>query len=255
MVKRVLDIESDEISVSSSPSKRLHTGTTTPARSSSGSTSYTPSSYTIPSDSPSNPFGFNRASQNFELPQPTKFSKHLCLRFQLLTSPRPTTRLHARSKTFLSKLDESKTYDQQGTYRVVQVPLSYTFRHLHALVLFLFNGNPAPPTTPDPGHLFEVQTGVQMCEYEKQPGIIKSGRPWLRLSSVRDPYYSPQSIMDLIASADTPYDMDEEAWRWEGEDEAAMSSVWQDQTDSTRGIIYVRDFRLQRALKCTESAL
>ncbi|KAF7797658.1 hypothetical protein EIP86_008858 [Pleurotus ostreatoroseus] len=76
---------------------------------------------TVPQDSPNNPFGLKRSLIALELPPVTSFSQHRTLRFQLVDKERKVGR-----------------DTRGGVFRIVQVPLSYTFRHLHKLILFLF---------------------------------------------------------------------------------------------------------------------
>lgn len=107
-----------------------------------------------------------------------------------------------------------------GVYRVVQVPLNYTFRHLHKLILFLFASDigelhaqlPSgrrtslrsaststtqakgkgravldPTTTQWGGHFFEVLKNAAVHTNATKPGVIKSGaRVRTKLSSVRE---------------------------------------------------------------------
>lgn len=209
--KRPLDI--DDWPASSTPprgppTKRRHLyssvtfALSSPSSSSTFNTPRTPYPYShiTPSDSPTNPFGRKRAL-NLILPRATSFSRHLPLRFQLVRG------VGGR--------------DKEGVYRVVQVPLSYTFRHVHKLLLFLFGGHSLPaaatgsenavaPTRkltrargrtiegkgkeknvtpdPEPGHLFEVQKSITMYSPTYKAGQIRDARTWAKLSSVRDPY-------------------------------------------------------------------
>jgi hypothetical protein len=127
----------------------------------------------------------------------------------------------------------------------VQAPLSYTFRHLRALILFVFHGDPA--IRPHiPGHLFAVQRGISIGS----SGEISRGRVRVKLSRARDPYYSSRSLADLVAAAGTQgqgeEDLEDEeedaSWRWEGEDDFTLGHVWDARTrDPKRGIIYVRE--------------
>jgi len=254
---------------SSSPSKRIHTSTpasrSTATCNSVFSTPYTPSVYSIPADSPTNPLGLKRRVNNLTLPKATPFSKHVALRFQLVTtaanaSPPPAPSLWDASPdspfTFYPSADSPKNgvylknpkaaqYAREGTYRVAQAPLSYTFRHLRALILFLFSCDPTTRRPGGPGHLFAVQHGISMGER----GEIARGRLRVKLSCARDPYYSSRSLADLIAVAETQgqdeEDLEDEeedaSWRWEGEDDFTLGHVWEARSrDPTRGIIYVR---------------
>ncbi|KAI0263070.1 hypothetical protein BC834DRAFT_971611 [Gloeopeniophorella convolvens] len=270
MPKRTFDESepSSSLPPSSSPAKRAHIST--PARhstppSSVFSTPYTPSIYSIPADSPTNPLGLKRRANNLALPKATAFSKHIALRFQLIRdsdAPPPKSSLWAATPPDSPRSDasDSAQYADEGTYRIVQVPLTYTFRHLHMLLLFLFDGDPGAMCRGQ-GHLFEVHHGVAAGA----PGEIARGRLRVRLSRARDPYYSARSLADLVAASSSTLDLaggggdgadtdadgeeleleDEEedaSWRWEGEDDFTLGHVWAvRERDPTRGIIYHHD--------------
>ncbi|KAH9041488.1 hypothetical protein EDB83DRAFT_1625598 [Lactarius deliciosus] len=243
------------------PLKRIHTSTPAPrsaaSPSSAFSTPYTPSVYSTPADSPTNPLGLKRRVNNLTLPKATPFSKHVALRFQLITpalecAPPPKPSLwntppdsSPATDTVYSKNPAAEKYAREGTYRVVQAPLSYSFRLLRAVILFMFSGDPsAPPRAP--GHLFSVQHGISIGS----PGEITRGRVRVKLSRARDPYYSSRSLADLIAAADAQgqdeEDLEDEeedaSWRWEGEDDLTLGHVWDTRSrDPKRGIIYHHD--------------
>ena len=243
----------------SSPSKKIHTSTPASRSTASSlfSTPYTPSVYSIPADSPTNPLGLKRRVNNLTLPKSTPFSKHIALRFQLITGsettplPKPSLWVTSSSSSTFpsdnavhSKNPKATQYASEGTYRIVQAPLSYTFRHLRALILFLFSGNPV--TWPRvPGHLFAVHHGISIGAQ----GEITHGRVRVKLSRARDPYYSSRSLADIIAAADAQGQGDEDledeeedaSWRWEGEDDFTLGHVWDVRSrNPKRGIIYVR---------------
>lgn len=242
---------------SSSPLKKIHTSTPASRSTASSpfSTPYTPSVYSIPADSPTNPLGLKRRVNNLTLPKATPFSKHVALRFQLITSsdappskPSPWLTSSSPSPSLSDNVVHSRNllatqYASEGTYRIVQAPLSYTFRHLRALILFLFSGGPA--TWPRvPGHLFAVNHGISIGAR----GEITRGRVRVKLSCARDPYYSSRSLADIIAAADArgegEEDLEDEeedaSWRWEGEDDFILGHVWDVRSrDPKRGIIYV----------------
>jgi hypothetical protein len=256
---------------SSSPAKKIHASSTPASRStatygsSAFSTPYTPSVYSIPADSPTNPLGLKRRVNNLTLPKATPFSKHVALRFQLITAadPAPSSKRSslwdtspdsspssdALGAAAFSKNPLATQYASEGTYRTVQAPLSYTFRHLRALILFLFSRNTTAAVDAQrprvPGHLFVVHHGISIGD----PGEIVRGRTRVKLSRARDPYYSSRSLADLIAAADSQgqgeddlEDEEEDAsWRWEGEDDFTLGHVWESRVrDPKRGIIYVR---------------
>ncbi|OBZ77523.1 hypothetical protein A0H81_02496 [Grifola frondosa] len=134
MPKRPRDIF-DTPGSSSSPlptSKRARFLSTAPLKSSSSIStpastpySYLRTPFSIPSDSPTNPFGLKRALLALTLPRETGFGKHLALRFQLV-------------ETTSGSKGKGKARDHEDIFRIVQVPKNYSFRLLHMLVLFLF---------------------------------------------------------------------------------------------------------------------
>lgn len=208
------------------PSKRVHTEfTESPLAGYSRSTYSTPFShysprtpFSVPSDSPTNPFGLKRSLIALGLPPRTSFSKHITLRFQLVDShaPPPTAR--------------TRRAEKGGIFRVVQVPTNYTFRHLHKLVLFLFASDidrrhDPPPVAPAKtrcrnasarssastkvsskavfppfnhdlshrspekrdGHSFEALKRISIHNESTKPGVIKEGGMlWAKLSAVRE---------------------------------------------------------------------
>ncbi|KAI0318804.1 hypothetical protein OF83DRAFT_898311 [Amylostereum chailletii] len=247
------------------PSKRPHL-LSTPAKSTPGSSSSvysTPYAYSVPSDSPSNPFGFKRTAQKLVLPKATSFSRHLPLRFQLASAPDLAPPPEPSRPPRRDRRGRVIHYDQEGTYRIVQVPLSYTLRHLRHLILFLFNGDPTlhppPPTPENPGYLFEAQRDVAMYAETHRPGCIKRGKTFIKASTVQDPYYSSQSIMDLVENSESidmledPF-LDDDEWTWEGEEDVTLKTVWPDGADLNRGIIYRHDpTRAIHVTMCTQS--
>lgn len=209
----------------------------------------------IPSDSPTNPFGRQRSS-TLALPRPTSFGKHLAFRFQLVRKG------SGRNKT--------------GVHRIVQVPLNYTFRHLHKLLYFLFDGPQVPPAATDGsstslailrrlarenasngdiGHLFEVQETVVLYNAPHKAGQIRTGKTWAKLSRIRDPFRYRDSEEDEDEVFPANCDMEKIAnegegenesenmdWRWEAEDDFTLAHVWSRGPDLSRAIIYVRSF-------------
>ncbi|KAI0371237.1 hypothetical protein BV20DRAFT_1112621 [Pilatotrama ljubarskyi] len=230
-----------------------------------------PYTQTIPHDSPSNPFGLNRALRALTLPRPTGFSKHIVLRMQLVSTADPTG---ARSR---------RTSPSDTPYRIVQVPLNYSFRLLHMLLLFLFasdarlrirrrkraptrdlrtreaSSSSRKPKSPSEtsengpeahgeGHLFEVFEGIRIYTNTYRPGVIKSGtgKLYARLSSTRErklfPDDQPAHAVDDVfgdgGMAEENGDEDEDGWDWEAEDDFLLSNVWTDGPNLKKGIIY-----------------
>lgn len=269
------------------PSKRAHTELTdsSPLAARSRSTFSTPFSYysprtpfSVPSDSPTNPFGLNRSLAALGLPPKTSFSKHITLRFQLIEHCTTTRPIRPRR------------VEKGGIYRVVQVPTNYSFRHLHKLILFLFASDierlhkprPAIPITArdrrvaaknsaravtrepgvsssDPssshpslekwqGHSFEVLKQINIHSECTKPGIIKEGVTCAKLSSVRerrlfrDLFESSATALQASSSdIDEPDDDEEQSgWSWEAEDDYTLSYVWPRGPTLDKGIIYVR---------------
>ncbi|KAI0634883.1 hypothetical protein C8Q77DRAFT_1072267 [Trametes polyzona] len=237
-----------------------------------------PFSDSVPHDSPSNPFGLNRALRALTLPRPTGFSKHIVLRMQLVSTVGPPG---TRSRRALP---------QEAPYRIVQVPLNFSFRLLHMLLLFLFasdarlrvrrkkrvvnrdlrarqsvtpshnarSGLTKTGGTEDrqhgDGHLFEVFEDIKLYANSYRPGVIKagSGRLYVRLSSAREGKLfpdAPSQSKDEDVFGTTPEgepsgdmnekgDSDEDGWDWEAEDDFLLSNVWMDGPNLRKGVIY-----------------
>ena len=75
---------------------------------------------------------------------------------------------------------------QGGVHQVGQVPLSYTFTHLHCLIAFLLEVR-SRGGGPEDEHLFEIKKKVALYSARHKPGQIKVGKTWVKLSSVQDP--------------------------------------------------------------------
>ncbi|KAK1221613.1 hypothetical protein PQX77_015579 [Marasmius sp. AFHP31] len=190
-----------------------------------------------PTDSPTNPFG-RRRSLAPRLPPPTKFRRHVVLRFQFI-----------RSGTGRGRGD--------GVYRVVQVPLSYTLLHVRVLIAWLFGGQCGMPAEEEQGeeeggkkrsHLFEIRKNVVMWAKSYRPGTIKRSTVKIRLSSVGDPY---RGRREGRAGQHGDGEEEEEP-RWEAEEDFTLEHVFNspdddedDEDDVTPrmkpvGIVYVR---------------
>ncbi|EIN09038.1 hypothetical protein PUNSTDRAFT_44506 [Punctularia strigosozonata HHB-11173 SS5] len=196
--------------------------------------------FTIPSDSPTNPVGLERGKRlRVALPEVTSFSKHLALRFQVVQAAAVHNR--RRSKARHARGAARPELDRAGVFRVVQVPLNYTFRHLHALILYLFPSRSRGPISrsewtatspPSSSHAFEVQRDVVL-----QSNAIKSGRTVAKLSTSYLPYEQEALSEDDNAAAEgNP--REEGGWIWENEDEFEVGRVWPNGPELENGIIY-----------------
>ncbi|OSD08208.1 hypothetical protein PYCCODRAFT_396555 [Trametes coccinea BRFM310] len=221
-----------------------------------------PFALSVPHDSPSNPFGLNRALRALTLPRPTGFSKHIVLRMQLVS-----TTASARRR----RLSSRRVLPPEMPYRIVQVPLNYSFRLLHMLLLFLFasdarlrvrrpkgaaagtarkdtgaslrasTSKDAQESAESEGHLFEVFENIKLYANKYRPGVIKAGTGTLyaRLSSTRERKLFPDEIAvddeNVFMTGDVD---DDDGWVWEAEDDYLLSNVWSEGPDLKKGIIY-----------------
>lgn len=158
------------------------------------------------------------------LPPRTAYSKHLPLRFQFLRQG--TKREHI-----------------EGVYRVVKVPLNYTFVHLKFLVAYLFGGEIHERTDGSEdgeGHLFEVKKRVGLYGASYKPGEIKSGETWVKLSSTRDPYlYRGDLGGDDGDENDVVEEDEKDDRRWEAEEDFTINHAWPKGGVLERAIVYV----------------
>jgi hypothetical protein len=243
-------------------------------RSASSASSYYSASYSFPSDSPSNPFSFDRA-QDLALPQVTSFAKHLALRLEVVGwDPKGKGKAPARPARGRGK---ARTKPAEMPFRVVQVPTNYTFRHLHALICFLFTFETSmslspsdiddmlfgdlspeldrssprarlPATRPAtlPKHTFDVQRDCELYSMSYRPGVIKSGTTRTRLSANSEIWDERPFDFEfpLAGTHDAPASKQkkgkQEKWMWESEDHFHVAKVWPEGPDLSRAVIYVR---------------
>ncbi|KAE9390328.1 hypothetical protein BT96DRAFT_925980 [Gymnopus androsaceus JB14] len=183
-----------------------------------------------PSDSPSNPFGRTR-TLSASLPPKTPFGRHLPLRFQFFR--------HGTKR------------DRDGVYRVVQVPLSYTFKHLKVLIAFLFGQFQRPSVDGDEetGHLFEIRKNTAMYADSYKPGTIKKSETSVRLSSSKDPYRYKQEwdYGEDWREDDEEFEDDDELSdeeddpdvTWEAEEDCTLEHLWDRKSPSSEtAIVY-----------------
>ncbi|EAU81418.1 hypothetical protein CC1G_05248 [Coprinopsis cinerea okayama7 len=208
-------------------------------------------------DTPSNPFGRKRIQSLIRsLPPVTSFRHHLPLRFQFIRKDIP----YGQGK--------------EGVYRIVQVPLSYTFVHLRCLIAFLFGVEVGERRRVDikgkgkaleeeDDHLFEVKKDIVQSDAEDKPGHIKSGRTWAKLSSTRDPCRWKAEEMDVDEEEDVD-DADEgsrasvapdeeEDWQWKDEEDFTLHNAWHDGLNLKRGIVYTHNRTTQVHITINES--
>ncbi len=194
---------------SSSPSTSRSTPYTLPRQ-----PSCSPWAFATPHDSPSNPFGLNRSLRALTLPRPSGFGKHIVIRLQLVSTAEPPRTRGGPSRRHI-----------EAPYRIVQLPLNFSFRLLHMLILFVFASDArlrvkrkrrvfSPPSPigrkskgkgrnkdedkdkeddeeegSGEGHLFEVLNDISVCSMAgMRPGQIRAGtgKLYARLSSARE---------------------------------------------------------------------
>lgn len=221
-----------------------------------------------PSDSPTNPLGLARA-RDLHLPRATSFSKHVPLRFQVVGFDAPSSRGRQRSSA------KARGKQPEQPFRIVQVPLNYSFRHLHAALVFLFADaiapstdaeappSPAPstssaelspspppnplPPTPEvpPEHIFEVMHDAKLYAMAYKPGVIRRARAVVKLTDTSEVWHAAGED-EAEAASDSEGESDgntpapaKERWKWENETDFHLSRVWDKGLDLSRVIIYV----------------
>lgn len=100
------------------------------------------------------------------------------------------------------------------------------------------------------GHFFEVRKKIVMYQPKYRQATIRSGEPWIRLSSAKDPYrykadwdFDDDKDGESVCGSEEeqePSEEEEDPWRWEAEDELTLANLWPDakHPDFDRGIIY-----------------
>jgi hypothetical protein len=210
------------------------------------SSSYTRFShtYSVPSDSPTNPFGLERSKDVF-LPESTSFGRHAALRFQVVC-PKEDVPLPLRRRPF----SRTKASTATPAFRIIQVPRSYSFRLLHTVIHYFFSASAAPtsktkyPSGPPSGnippatssHRFDVLTNVEYAE--EGIGIIKSGHV---IAQLNEDSQNEASILDRELPEDPLDDPKEGQWSWWDEEYSLLSLIWPGfRVCTERAIIYVR---------------
>jgi hypothetical protein len=151
-------------------------------------------------------------------------------------------------------------------FRVVRVPMNYTFAHLHCLIAWLFdtpahyaNGKNGLGDADD--YLFEVKSKAKLYSPLYKPGQLKGGVTTVKLSNVRDPgrwqsgYGNGVEEDELSESEDeemvdgeSQADAEEVDCTWVDEEDYTLAHAWPAGLDPTTGIIYVSFFFLFRPL-------
>ncbi|KZT20189.1 hypothetical protein NEOLEDRAFT_1151487 [Neolentinus lepideus HHB14362 ss-1] len=212
------------------PAKRVAGPSFTEGSSSSSifATPRTPKRYSLPapSDSPTNPFGLNRPlkANPLKLPPPMSYSKYVALRMQVVVHP---------------SRDDMYEDGKMPPFRIVHVPINYSFKLFQKLIMFMFECDPADALKARDanagGHLFEIVKSVGMFDSKERPGQMQSGCIIAKLSSERDPYFRPGGLEGEVEADEG----DEEAvWSWENEEEFTLENVWPRGSSLRRGLIY-----------------
>ncbi|KAI5888604.1 uncharacterized protein SCHCODRAFT_02637192 [Schizophyllum commune H4-8] len=155
-----------------------------------------------PLDSPGNPLGRHHVVKlSRRLPDPSSFGKHVVLRMQLV--------VHSAKRV-------------HPVYRIVQLPLNYTFTHLRALIAYLFGGPHDGDDHSGGRHVFEVKRDVVMHS-KKRPGEIFSAVTTVKLSGSKHPFthQDEEKVFD-----DDEDELQEDDTRWEGEEDFTIAQVF-----------------------------
>jgi hypothetical protein len=110
------------------------------------------------------------------------------------------------------------------------VPLNFTFRHLHQIILWLFDEGGEGKVSDE--YVFEVKKDAELSL--ARIGEFEQATTTAKLSSIRDPLYTDE-------------DEEEGDWVWEAEEAFTLKNVWPLGGDLKRGILYVRVFYSSQA--------
>jgi hypothetical protein len=147
-------------------------------------------------------------------------------------------------------------------FRVVRVPMNYTFAHLRCLIAWLFetpahyaNGKNGLGDAED--YLFEVKTKAKLYSPLYKPGQLKGGVTTVKSSNVRDPgrWRSgcgngveedelSESEDEEMVDGESQVDAEEVDFTWVDEEDYTLAHAWPAGLVPTTGIIYVRFFLL-----------
>ncbi|KAI5829463.1 hypothetical protein K523DRAFT_372617 [Schizophyllum commune Tattone D] len=157
----------------------------------------------VPTDSPRNPFG-------------RQYKWH-CLR----RLPPPLNPFLSHLPLVLTLVRARSSANEPPVYRKVHVPRNYTITHLRALLIFLFDA------TMYDGDLFSsLHHVVEICKDADIPGNLWSAETCIKLSGVQDPYSPARDDGPELGDADEPEVSRTGSYRWEGEGDFIIDSVW-----------------------------
>ncbi|KAL1741093.1 hypothetical protein HDZ31DRAFT_67270 [Schizophyllum fasciatum] len=177
-----------------------------------------------PTDSPRNPFGrqykWHRLTR---LPPPLHpVLSHLPLVFTIV---------HTKASAA-----------EPSVFRKVHVPRNYTITHIRALVMYLFDA------TLYDGDLFSSQHHVvEICTGADFHGNLWSAETCVKLSGAQDPYAPMSDDGPEMGDTDEPEVSRTGSYRWEGEGDFLIDSVWPttrdlneewEERNERRGIIF-----------------
>ncbi|KAL1741725.1 hypothetical protein HDZ31DRAFT_66642 [Schizophyllum fasciatum] len=132
--------------------------------------------------------------------------------------------------------------NEPPVFRKVQVPRNYTITHIRALVMFLFDA------TLYDGDLFSNQHHVvEICKDADMAGNLWSAETIVKLAGAQGPYSPIRDDGPELGEGDEPEVLRTGSYRWEGEGDFLIDSVWPttkelnpewEQRNEHRGIIF-----------------
>ncbi|TRM59606.1 hypothetical protein BD626DRAFT_507748 [Schizophyllum amplum] len=167
-----------------------------------------------------------QAGPSFTLPQaPIDSPRNPCGRqhkwLRLTQLPPPLNPMLSHLPLVFTIVHTKAAARQPPVYRRVHVPRNYTITHVRAMVMYLFDA------TLYDGDLFSREHHtVEICRNADFPGNLWSAETYVKLSGAQNPYTPINDNGPELGEADEPEISRSGDYRWEGEGDLTIDSVW-----------------------------